>query len=97
MGGDTWLGQKCHSKSTEILHLKDKKWVLGPELPLEIKYSSCVALPPTSNFACVIIGGWTKEECYSSKVYGLNESLTEWLLLGNIRTRRRSHIALPLS
>ena len=77
--------------------MKKQKWIDGPELPLGISQASCVALPPTHNFACVLVGGRTKEEEYSSNVYGLIRSLKEWTLLGEIRTGRRGHIALPLS
>ena len=79
------------------MDLKKLKWFQGPELPLGIFETSCVALPPTHNFACVLVGGKTKEEEYSSNVYGLNRSLKEWTLLGKIRTGRCNHIALPLS
>ena len=79
------------------MDLKKLKWTQGPELPLGISETSCVALPPTHNFACVLIGGKTEEEEYSSNVYGLNRSLKEWTLLGEIRTGRCGHVALPLS
>ena len=83
--------------TTEILHLKDPKWVQGPELPLGIRYASCVELPLTSSFACVLIGGYTENGNYSSDVYGLNRRFTEWTHLGEIRATRSSHIALPIS
>ena len=85
------------SKTTEVMDPKTLKWTQGPELPLGISETSCVALPPTHNFACVLIGGKTEEEEYSSNVYGLNRSLKEWTLLGEIRTGRCGHVALPLS
>ena len=44
---------------TEILHSKSPKWVQGPELPLGISNASCVALPPTSDIACIVVGGET--------------------------------------
>ena len=77
--------------------MRNLKWIQGPELPLGIKGSSCVALPPTHNNTCVLVGGWTKEDKYSSNVYGLNRSSKEWTLLGKIRTGRYGHIALPFS
>ena len=95
LGGHT--DQEHASKSTEILNVKDKKWVQGPSLPCGIEYAACVALPPAKSFACVVIGGWTSKENYPSDVYGLNQSLTEWTLLGNIRLGRYDHIALPLT
>ena len=73
------------------------KWIQGPELPLGIQDSSCVALPPTHNFDCVLVGGWTEEDANSSNVYGLSRLSKEWTLLGKIRTGRRGHIALPFS
>ena len=74
-----------------------EKWIQGPDLAVGIKAAACVALPLSSNFACVVVGGWTKKEYYSSNVYGLDKSLTEWTFLGKIRNGRRSHIALPIS
>ena len=79
------------------MNIKTLKWIQGPELPLGIIEKSCVALRPTHNFACVLVGGKSKEEEYSSNVYGLNRLLKEWKLLGKIRTGRCGHIALPLS
>ena len=79
------------------MDLKKLKWIQGPELPLGIIGASCVTLPPTHDFACVLVGGKTKFGEYSSNVYGLNRLLKEWKLLGKIRTGRCGHIALPLS
>ena len=92
-----WNDQAKISKTTEILHIKGSKWVQGPELPLGVRNASCVELPPTSSFACVLIGGYTEKGRYSSDVYGLNKRLTEWIHLGKIQEARRSHIALPIS
>ena len=94
------VDQEDYSETTEILNLQDKKWVQGPDLPIGITFAACVALPPTANFACVVIGGCTEEEDFSSpssNIYGLDKSLRDWTLLGEIRTGRRDHIALPLS
>ena len=77
--------------------MKKQKWIDGPELPLGIFEASCVALPPTSNFACVLVGGETVGEEFSSNVYGLNRLTKEWNFMGNIKTGQSSHIALPLS
>lgn len=66
--------------------------------------ASCVALPPTSDIACIVVGGETSRigrdlarETFSSNVYALNRKLTEWTLLGTIRKGRSNHIALPIS
>ena len=89
------------SKTTEILNVKENKWFQGPELPVGIKAASCVALPLTSRFACVLVGGQTvksgPEEKYSSNVYGLERRLMQWKLLGKLRKERCSHISLPIS
>ena len=77
--------------------MKSLKWTQGPELPLGIKGASCVSLPPTHNYTCALVGGWTKEDKYSSNAYGLNRSSKEWTLLGKIKTGRYGHIALPFS
>ena len=111
LGGQT--NQEQFSKSTEILNVKDQKWVQGPTLPFGVKYAACVALPPLSNFACALIGGQIKDNhpsshsshlltdhTYSLCVYGLNKTLTKWLLLGkmNIGAAGKGHpIALGLS
>ena len=92
-----WTDEEHNSKSREILHIVDKKWVQGPNLPVGIRNSACLALPPTSKFFCVLIGGYTKENSYTSNAYGLNRSSNEWTLLGKIRRGRYNHIALPLS
>lgn len=76
---------------------KGLKWIQGPELPLKMRGVASVALPPTSKYVCVLIGGSTEEKTCSSNVYGLNRSLSEWTLLGKTKTGRCGHIALPLS
>ena len=111
IGGLTKKGPSLNS--VEILNVKHKKshwsigtkwsisnqkWVQGPPLPCVVKYAKCVPLLPMTNFACVIIGGWNgRDELYSSDVYGLNKELTEWKLLGKMKTGRRNHTAIPLS
>ena len=92
-----WTYKEQNSKSTEILHIADQKWVQGPNLPVGMRSSACVALPPTSNFSCVIIGNSSGEESFSSGVYGFDKSLSEWTPLGKIRKGRYNHIALPIS
>ena len=79
--------------------MKSLKWIQGPELPLGIKDAASVALPPSSNFFCVLIGGGPRDSSsYScTNVYGLNRSSNEWTVLGEIRTGRVMPIALPLS
>ena len=94
IGGRT--NQEHNSKTTEVLNVKTSKWVKGSNLSTGIWNASCVVLPPTSNFAFVLIGGSTEKNRYSSDVYGLNHTLTDWALLGTIRAGRFAHIALPL-
>ena len=77
--------------------MKNLKLIRGPELPSGIRSASCVALPPTSDFSCVLIGGMTEKGIHSSKVYGLNGSLDEWTLLGEIKTGISDHITILLS
>ena len=76
--------------TTEILNMRDKTWTRGPTLPSDIKrnqvkWASCVVLPPIINFACIIVVKTTNETNYCSNVYGLNRTLTEWTLLGKYR------------
>ena len=80
--------------------INNQQWVKAPQLPCKVEHAKCVPLHPLTNFACVIIGGvigGDKPINRSSDVYGLNKELTEWKLLGKIRTGRNNHIALPLS
>ena len=79
------------------MNIKDQKWVQGPELPCGIRFATCTALPQSNNFACVVVGGQSEEENYSSQVYALNKTMSEWTVLGNIRIGRYSHIAIPIS
>ena len=95
IGGFTYAKK---SKTTEILYLTKRNWIHGPRLPVEIESAACVAHPPTSNFACVIVGGSSiNSSSSSSNVYGLDKSLSKWTLLGKIRNERYGHIALPIS
>ena len=84
-------------KTTEILYLTERKVVQGPRLPVEVCFTACVALPPTSNFSCLIIGTSRGENLLSLGVYGLDKSLSEWTPMGKIRKGRYHHIALPIS
>ena len=87
------------TKSTEIMKVKEQKWTQGPNLPYGIKNAACVALPPTMDHACIVIGGEgeTNEERFSSKIYALDKSLSTWSYLGQITNGRRDHIALSIS
>ena len=96
MGGGT-IRESSLSKTTEILNIKNQKWIQGPALPCGIQQAACVSLPLSTEFACIIVGGCTVEEQASSDIYGLNNALTEWKHLGKIRKARQSHIAVPLS
>ena len=95
IGGVTGHDEK-YSKSTEILTFNDRKWVEGPTLPCGINSSACVAAPQLSNFACVLVGGYTEESSNWQNVYGLSKNLSEWKLLGTIKKGRLNHILLPL-
>ena len=64
-------------------------------MPCGVRNAACVSLPPTTDFACVIVGGETDN--YSSNVYGLNRTLTEWTTLGKIRHEEEYLITIPLS
>ena len=100
-----WTGQEKILTSTEILYLAAQNWVQGPDLPVRVKSAACVALPSTSNFACVVIGGSSEESAglfginalISSNVYGLDKNLSGWTFLDKISTSRAFHIALPIS
>ena len=94
IGGRT--DQEKYSNTTEIFDLEGPKWAQGPKLPLGIEEAACIAVPPTHDLSCVVVGGWTEEEYHSSNVYGLSKSLTEWTLLGKIKTGRSAHIILPI-
>ena len=95
IGGRT--RSELYYKTTEILNIKNQKWVKGPTLPCGIEQAACVSLPPLLDFACIVVGGCTFEQYASSDVYGLDKALTEWKHLGKIRKGRQSHIAVLLS
>ena len=72
-------------RSTEILKIKEQKWISGPTLPIGLADAACVELPPIMNFACLVIGGRTDgDQNWSSNVYGLDKSLSTWRYLGDI-------------
>ena len=96
IGGMVNYFNEKFSKTTEIFDIKEQKWAKGPDLPIEITEASSVSLPPTANFACVLIGGQTETDKWTSNVYGLTKSLKEWKFLGTIRTSRKGHLALSL-
>ena len=76
--------------------MKNLKWIQESELPLGML--SCVALPPTSSvalpitnaFACVLAGGCTEEESYSSTMDGLSRLLNKWNLLKTLEKDEKS-------
>ena len=80
--------------SIEIYNIKSGVWVEGPPLPYGETYASCAPLPPTSKYACLAIGSGTKKTNYTSNVYGLDRTLTEWTLLGNTKEGSKNYIAL---
>ena len=90
-------GLRNDSISTEIYNIKDEMWIQGPTLPCEERCATCAPLPPTSNYACILIGKGTVKNNFSSNVYGLNKNLTDWTLLGKIKKGSDHYIALPLS
>ena len=83
--------------------LKETKWIQGPPLPRGVRYASSVSLPSATNFACVVVGGETRQGpefdslIVDSCVFGLNKALTEWKVLLNLSKGISHHIALPLS
>ena len=73
------------TNTTEILDLNVQKWVQGPSLPCGYtRYATCVALPQTSNFSCVVLGKGTSHENSGIGAYGLDKKLMEWKFLGKI-------------
>ena len=109
------LGGEIHHQSkrenadtTEIFLIKERKWIQGPKLPNEMDRTTCVALPFSINYHCIVIGGmgWggiaidsvNPGHTMYENVYGLGRSLTAWTFLGRIeRKKREYHIALPIS
>ena len=101
----------AESDSSEILMIKERKWIQGPNLFHKISRPTCIALPFTMKYHCIVIGShdWKCDnnccgncirQCHIhyEHVYGLNESLTAWLFLGKYRRNERyRYIALPIS
>ena len=96
IGGDTT--EEMFSKSTEIYKIRENKWIRGPDLPIGVRSAACVAVPPkiNINYCCLVIGGYSPEEMFSSNIYALDNNLTAWFLIGRLKTGRRNHIALSL-
>ena len=80
--------------SIEIYNIKSGMWVKGPPLPYGETNASCAPLPPTSKYACLAIGNRTKKTNYTSNVYGLDRTFTEWTLLGKIEKGSQNYTAL---
>lgn len=55
-----------YSKSTEILTIKDQKWIPGPDLPRGMRDAACVALPSTMKYALLLIGGSDQDNYLST-------------------------------
>ena len=94
--------------STEILRTTEQKWTQGPDLPMGIAEASCIELPSSMNYVCLIIGGTTTSSISlasmtihfnnpSSLVYGLDKSLSTWIPLGKISERSGGLLALAFS
>ena len=96
IGGYTKEGED--SNTTEILDVNVQKWVQGPALPSGARYTTCVTLPPTSNFSCVVLGS-SQGKPSGTGAYGLDKRLMEWKFLGNINaySGRSACTSLPLS
>ena len=103
IGGNTspgsWFGFNGSQlmKSTEIYDIATATWRRGPDLPIEISYSSCVSAPVCSQFACYVVGGCTKLDKYCRSIFALTKDLSNWKLIGHIGVGRNDHITIPLS
>lgn len=86
IGGKIQEGKdKNWTNTTELLDLNVQKWVQGPSLPCGYtRYVTCVTLPQTSNFSCVVLGKGTSQEKSGIGAYGLDKRLMEWKFLGKI-------------
>ena len=85
-------GLENYPISTEIMTVKDQMWIEGPKLPIGIKSTALVSLPPTLMYACVAIGGYTLDAAIGkhddNNVYGLDRLLTTWTLLGKLKNQQ---------
>ena len=94
IGGTT---NELTTTTSEILNIKEQKWIPGPTIPYEIRKSACVSLPLVMNFTCLLIGGKIENDNDCSDILGLDKSLTKWTNLGKMSEARSGHLALPLS
>ena len=87
------------TKSTEVLKTDESSWSKGPNLPIGIRSAACVSIPCKfrTKYASLVIGGYTPDEKFSPNIYALDIDLTEWHLIGKLKTGRRNHIALLCS
>ena len=59
MGGQLYGQSKAESTDTsEIFMIKERKWIQGPQLPNKIRRPTCVALPFSMNYHCIIYSLW---------------------------------------
>ena len=83
IGGAIHYKESYHYKTTEILNIKNQKWVKGPTLPCEIEQAACASLPLLTGFACIVVGGSTFEHLASPDVYGLYNDQTVYHIFLN--------------
>ena len=73
-----------------------KEWSKGPDLPIKVSSSDCVALPSHLKFSCLSIGGATHNIDKSKNIYGLDHTFKTWTLVGYLKEARSDHIVLPI-
>ena len=82
------------SSSTELFRIKENRWTRGPNLPIQVNFTSCIALPNHTSYSCLLIGGWSKEEKeynISDSIYALDKELKSWALVGHLKEARYGH------
>ena len=99
VGGNTrdFEGKGVLSSSTEIFNINKKEWTRGPDFPIKVLSSACVALPSHMKFSCLSIGGFTHSELDMTKnIYGLDHAFKAWTLVGYLKEARSDHVVLSI-
>ena len=87
-----------YKKSSEIFNVGNERWRPGPDLPTTISNAQLVKAPPGFKYVAFLIGGYDQsgQSAFSSAIYGLNNDISKFIHVGNIKRARGGHVALVL-
>ena len=83
-----------HLSSSSIFNLRKQTWKQGPSLPtITTGHAQFVKSKTGSQYLGYLTGGYG-DGGYSSAIYALKKDLSGFEKIGNLKTRRNSHVAL---